>query len=163
MNTGTAPSRDDPKRTTPTALMKYAQDFHDAAIVVFEEFIERWPAYKEIAPGPAVYLIGHSMELSLKAFLLQKGATHAQLKRKFGHNLDKCLNEAKRLGLPNAVTFDEQELTAFAALDALYSIKDLEYIYRESKTFPIFGYIQTMSQKLLSSIGPIVNSARMAQ
>jgi len=162
MNPETARVRDDPKRTTPFGLMLYAQNFHDAALGVADT-VGKLPGHEILAPIPALYLIGHSMELSLKAFLLHKGETLLKLRTKSGHNLGKCLNRAKRLGLLEVVTFDEHELAAFSALDDLYSAKELEYIVTGYKAFSIFGYIETMSQKLLTSIRPIVNAARMAQ
>jgi hypothetical protein len=100
------------------------------------------------------------MELSLKAFLLHKGVTLRKLRTSFGHNLGKCLKKAEDLGLYSSVMFDESELDAFSALDDLYSTKQLEYIVTGNKTFPIFGFIHSMSQKLITAIGPMVGYTR---
>jgi len=42
----------------------------------------------------------HGLELALKAFLLQAGRTPDELRRRFGHDLDKLWSEAVRGGLP---------------------------------------------------------------
>ncbi len=146
---------EDSRRTTSIGLVRYAKEFHDAALGA-DDTLGTKSGYKVFAPIPVLYLIGHSMELSLKAFLLHKGVTLSELRTRFGHNLGKCLKKAKNLGLYSSVTFDESELDAFSALDCLYSTKQLEYIVTGPKTFPAFGFIHTMSQKLVTAIGPMV-------
>lgn len=146
---------EDPKRTTPIGLVRYAKEFHDAALGT-DDTLGMKPGYEIIAPVPVLCLIGHSMELSLKAFLLHNGVTLRELRIQFGHNLGKCFKKAKELGLLGAVAFDEHELGAFSVLNELYSTKQLEYIVTGAKTFPIFGHIQSMSQKLVETIGSMV-------
>jgi len=135
--------------------MRYAKEFHDAALGA-DDTLGMKPGYEIIAPVPVLYLIGHSMELSLKAFLLHKGITLRDLRTKFGHDLGKCFKKAKELGLLNTVEFDEHELGAFSVLNEIYSTKQLEYIVTGVKMFPIFGHIQSMSQKLVDAIGLLV-------
>lgn len=149
----------DPERTKPIGLARYAADFHEAAMGADRTFGMK-PGYEIFAPIPVLYLIGHSMELSLKAFLLHKGVGLQELRKHFGHDLHKCLKKAKEHGLLNVVTFDEHELGAFAVLNDLYSTKQLEYIVTGAKTFPIFGHLQSMSSKLLATIGPLVGYTR---
>jgi hypothetical protein len=51
---------------------------------------------------PYYFLLGQSIELSLKAFLLGRGVPLKELRsRKYGHNLETLLDEARRrkLGL----------------------------------------------------------------
>lgn len=151
----TAHLHEDPKRTTPVGLIRYAKEFHDAAIAV-DLTVGMQPAYEMFAPVPVLYLIGHSIELSLKAYLLHKGVTLRELHKDFGHHLEKCFKKAKELGLLGSIRFDEGELSAFSVLNKLYSTKQLEYIVTGAKTIPIFGYIQTMSQKLVDAIAPMV-------
>ena len=146
---------EDPKRTNPIGLLRYAKEFHDAALGA-DDTLGMKRGYEINAPVPVLYLIGHSMELSLKAFLLHKGVTLRELRTQFGHDLGKCFKKAKELGLLGAVAFDEHELGAFSVLNELYSTKQLEYIVTGVKTFPIFGHIQSMSQKLVDTIGPMV-------
>jgi hypothetical protein len=68
-----------------------------------------------------MYLVGHSIELSLKAFLLFHGVSLRELRIKYGHDLRKCFEKAEELGLRNHVLIDDMELEAFHVLDDLYS------------------------------------------
>jgi len=59
-----------------------------------------------VAPNPqlrtvAFYLVCHSIELSLKAFLRAKGWAMGDLsdREQFGHNLDNALRQAEQAGL----------------------------------------------------------------
>lgn len=67
------------------ATFRYAQEFHATA-------------QKTGAPVVRTYLLGHAIELYLKAFLLRAGLTSTALrsKKNYGHNLDKLLTEAKK-------------------------------------------------------------------
>jgi hypothetical protein len=150
---------ENPERTKPIGLARYAKEFHEAAMGA-DRTLGMKPGYEIFAPIPVLYLIGHSIELSLKAFLLHKGVTLSDLRKNFGHDLGKCFKKAEDLGLLSLVTFDEHELEAFFVLNNLYSTKQLEYIVTGAKTFPIFGYIQSMSHKLLDAISPIVGYMR---
>ena len=147
------------ERTKPIGLARYAADFYEAAMGA-DRTLGMKPGYETFAPIPVLYLVGHSIELSLKAFLLHKGVGLRELRRHFGHDLHECLKKAKELGLLHVVTFDKHELGAFAALNNLYSTKQLEYIVTGAKTFPIFGHLQSMSSKLLATVGPLVGYAR---
>ena len=49
------------------------------------------------APFTAYYLLGHSLELLLKSFLIGRGTEVSELRsRKYGHDLEKLLTESKR-------------------------------------------------------------------
>ena len=139
--------------------MRYAKEFHDAALAA-DDILGMKEGYEIIAPIPVLYLIGHSMELSLKAFLLHKSVSLRQLRTHFKHDIGRCFNKAKELGLLGSVEFDSHELEAFSVLNELYSTKQLEYIVTGAKTFPIFGHIQSMSQKLIDSVGTTVGHKR---
>jgi hypothetical protein len=45
------------------------------------------------------HLLGHSLELLLKTYLLTRGTTAKQLKVRFGHDLEKLAKECKEAGL----------------------------------------------------------------
>lgn len=148
---------DDPERTKPMGLIRYANDFYKAAIGADDTFGMR-PGYEIIAPIPVYYLIGHSMELALKAYLLHNGVTLHELRsnRHFGHDIVKCFEKATEFGLLKIVTFNDNELGTFTILNNLYSNKELEYIVVGYKEFPMFGPLQTMSRKLIDAIAPAV-------
>jgi hypothetical protein len=144
----------DPSRTTPLGMVRYSHEFMEAALAVDEKIGIR-PGFEIVAPIPALYLVGHSIELSLKAYLLQQGVQLGEL-RHFGHNLHACLRKAKELGLLNHVQFSSQEEGAFEILDNLYSTKQLEYIVTGPKQFPVFGLIELFAAKLFNAISIIV-------
>lgn len=145
---------DDPTRTTPRGLITYAKSYRNASLIIYEKLkIEE--RYKKIASEPVMYLIAHSMELSLKAFLLYEGIDLKDLKnqRKYGHNLINCIKKAKELGLEEIVKVDDLEIAALEILNNLYSAKELNYIVTGYKRYPVFGPLETLSKKLLIGIG----------
>lgn len=150
---------DDAHRTTPIGTARFASEFYEAAIGA-DDTLGRRPGHETIATIPVLYLIGHSMELSLKAFLLHQGVTLRELKTHFGHDLGRCLKKAKELNLLDLVALDDHELSAFSVLNTLYSTKKLEYIVTGAKQFPVFGYLQTMGKKLNEAVGKLVGYSR---
>jgi hypothetical protein len=146
---------EDPERTTSLGTARYAYEFLEAALAV-DDVVGHKDGYEIIAPIPVLYLVGHSIELSLKAFLLHKGVSLTELKRGYGHDLHSCMRKAKELQLNGIVEFNQQELGAFEILDKLYSSKQLEYIVTGAKQFPVFGPLQTFAVKLFNAIAPIV-------
>ncbi|MGJ0517116.1 MAG: hypothetical protein ACR65O_15335 [Methylomicrobium sp.] len=147
---------DDSRRTTPIGLARYAREFFECALAA-DDKVGQKPGYDFIAPIPVMYLVGHSMELCLKAYLAFHGVPLHELRsKKYGHDLKKCLKKAKELGLNVHVSLDDGELHAFEVLNELYSTKQLNYIVTGAKQFPVFGPIETACKKLLNAICPLV-------
>lgn len=82
-------------RTTVLGLFHYAHSYASAAVALAQQH------FRSTHPeAPTRFLLAHSLELYLKAFLRLRGLTVVQLKaRKLGHNFDSLANEAVRLGL----------------------------------------------------------------
>ncbi|QFU16569.1 hypothetical protein [Microvirga thermotolerans] len=74
-----------------------ARDFLERAEEFYGAF-RALPAKKPIS-WPRYYLLTHTIELSLKAFLLRKGVSRADLWKKFRHNINSLLSEAMSRGL----------------------------------------------------------------
>ncbi len=148
----------DPDRTTPLGMIRYSYEFLEAALAVDEKIGHR-AGYEIVAPIPALYLIGHSIELSLKSYMLLHGVTLGQL-RKYGHNLYACFSDSKTFGLLNHVTFEDGQEGAFEILDELYSTKQLEYIVTGHKHFPVFGLIVLFAVKLFNAVSLLVGFNR---
>lgn len=144
----------DPKRTTPLGMARYAHEFLEAALAVDEKIGHR-PGYEIVAPIPALYLIGHSIELSLKAYLLNKEVGLKQV-RNLNHDLHAALRKAKELGLLSHVKFEGGEEGAVEILNGLYSTKQLEYIVTGAKNFPVFGLIEAFAVRLFNAVSLIV-------
>ena len=144
----------DPSRTTPLGMARYAHDFLEAALAVDGKVGEQ-SGYEIVAPIPALYLIGHSIELSLKAYLLSQDAKLRQLKN-IGHDLHAAFRKAKELGLLGHVKVHGVEEGALEILNQLYSTKQLEYIVTGAKHFPVFGHVETFAVRLFNSVSKVV-------
>lgn len=143
----------DPTKTTPIGLARYAHDFFDSARAL-EDQLGKDTSFELVSHMPSLYLIGHSIELALKAYLLQHGLTLRELrdKKKYGHDLHACQRKAKELGLAKIVSFDPAEAAAVDLLNDLYSTKQLEYIVTGTKIIPIFLLVELFARKLISAV-----------
>ena len=101
---------------------------------------------------PSLYLIGHSIELALKAYLLNHGGTLHELrsKTKYGHDLHAAQRKAKELGL--SLDCVPAEENAIELLNTLYSTKQLEYIVTGTKYIPRFDLVESFANKLIRAV-----------
>lgn len=108
------------KGETPEGFLKHAQEFWEASDLV-----------RKKAQGvslPAYFLLGRSIELSLKAFLLRRGVLLDELKKKkLGHNLDALLDEARKKGLEDHIMLRSLDSGVIQLLSLDYLTKRLEY------------------------------------
>ncbi|QSI76659.1 hypothetical protein [Niveibacterium microcysteis] len=142
----------DETRTTPIGMCRYACEFMLAAIAT-DESLGKEPAFKLVPPIPVLFLVGQSIELSLKAFLLSRGVTLRKLRFDYGHNLHDALRKSKELGLLSLVALSSEELETIEILDDLYRTKQLQYIVTGMKTYPAFGPLKRAAIRLLQAIG----------
>jgi len=144
---------DDPKRTTPAGLVRYAAEFMEAGLAADAKMGER-KGHELSAPVPVMFLTGQAIELALKAFLLSKGVPLKSLRgREYGHQLHACLRKAKELGLGDLVKLADDEEETIEILDALYSTKQLQYIVSGFKSFPVHGPLERGALRLIHAIG----------
>jgi hypothetical protein len=87
------------QRFRPNQFLDFADQFYSA----FHELRKRPPPFS----WPRYFLLCHSIELALKAYLAEHGATVDQLKDDFGHKLDKLVDKAAKKGLPLPTTTQE--------------------------------------------------------
>ena len=82
----------DPNPFTAFEYYAYADQFYDAFNKLRDHLHPSisWPRY---------FLLCHSIELALKAYLAKLGATPKHLKFEFGHKLDELVTEAVEKGL----------------------------------------------------------------
>lgn len=92
------------------------------------------------------YLLGHSAELMLKAFLHKHGKTTSNLK-KLNHDLEKLASSARELGLPEGVQLDQ-----ILCLSATYKEKTFEYRTRKRKTLPNLDLLTEEIERLQSAV-----------
>jgi len=105
---------------TPSGFLMHAREFLVAGELVLNK-----------ARGvslPAYFLLGRSVELSLKAFLLGSGMTATDMKsRKFGHNLAALLVAALGRGIEAEVKLEPVEVGVIKLLSYDYMEKRFEY------------------------------------
>ncbi|MHC3431697.1 hypothetical protein [Delftia lacustris] len=153
---------DDPERTTPMGMVRYGYEFLEAAFVVYERAARLNPNMV-MPPVPALYLLGHGLELTFKAFLLTKGITHEHLRRKLGHDLEKAFSASKVNDLGALLQWHVLEESVLTSLNALYSSKELEYIVTGTKYIPYYPWLQNFSIKLFDAVAaPIGFRERLA-
>ncbi|MAZ86053.1 MAG: hypothetical protein CL693_00195 [Cellvibrionaceae bacterium] len=141
----------DDSRTTAIGLARYAADFLEASLAA-DDVMGKDPL---VAPVPVLYLMGHALELYLKAYLRHNGRSMRNLKN-LGHNLVKCHQRAQELGLDEVVAFSSDELEVLGVLNQLYHTKKLNYIETGAKEFPMYGPLENLAKKLDSRIAPHV-------
>ena len=101
------------------------------------------------------YLVAHSIELSLKAFLLGRGMPIGKLRSKpFGHNLVSLVTEARRRRLGLVVKLTPKDLLVLDLLNECYSVKELEYAFTGARRLPRYPLAVGVASKLLKGLQP---------
>jgi hypothetical protein len=104
----------------------------DAAMPIMQSGVGRaLPTHALIAP--IAFLLAQSIELTLKAFLLEKGYPFDKLMSEIGHSIPKAIERAEQLGLSAHHTYDKHVCDL---LDKAYrsengSAKKLQYPSRD--------------------------------
>ncbi len=123
--------------------------------MVVDDHMGQRKDFQVVAPIPALYLAGHGIELSLKAYLRHHQVSVRQL-QKLGHDLDRCYRRAVELGLHDVIKPHGAEEGALGLLNGLYAAKELEYIRTGMKHFPTFALISRLAVTLHNAIAPHV-------
>lgn len=131
------------ERSTPHGFWRFAANYLLAARAVDVKIIEEGQLF-----FPALQLYAISIELSLKAFLLKRGCTLADV-RALSHNLIKALALARRHKLGRYVKLDRREIAAIQILDITYSTHKLRYIVTGVTKVPQLVYIARSAQALV--------------
>jgi len=107
------------------------------------------------SPLVKAYLVGHALELLLKAYLLQHGYGESDLKsRRLGHRLDRLLTECKQHGLEARVALSADLVADIEAFSKSYAGKLLEYFsiifLLAAPTVPDLGRVEEFTRQLSS-------------
>jgi hypothetical protein len=130
-------------RPTPLGLWNRAKEFTEAAKVVAD-------AAGDQLSVPAYYLWGHSIELSLKAFLFGCGVPLRKLKSKdLGHNLKALVDEAGRHNIKTKVHLNPRELGEIYVLSDEYVAKHFEYHETKNYDLPSKDRTKRIAEKLV--------------
>lgn len=133
-------------RTTPLGMWRYGNDFRKAALAVLSSYNDR-------AFMPYYFLLGQSIELSLKAFLLGCGVSLKELRRKnYGHDLKALLHEAHRRRLGLEVKLENTHCAVIHLLGIEYLDKRFQYIRTGSMHLPDARLAQEAADKLSNGL-----------
>lgn len=127
-------------RLSSMMIWKTAEKYFEAAQILHKE--------KQDIFLPTYFLLGQSIELTLKGFLRGIGASEKDLKN-LSHDLDKTLQEAEKKGLQNLVSLSDNERGNIALLNVSYESKDLQYTLSGFKSFPNIDIIFDVAKRLL--------------
>lgn len=129
------------KRLTSRGLLRYAFDYYHA----FEHLDIK---YSELEIYEVKYfLLCHSIELAMKAFLREKGYTRRQLINN-GHDLEKLI----RLLRDNDVEIDVSSMVKTFSINNYYKNKQFEYPQTGYKELPSLDDMKTLSKLLLNMV-----------
>lgn len=126
--------------STPFGMLRYAEEYRRAAALVHGDETLRMPAYN---------LIGISIELSLKAYLLARGVPLDSLRfRPYGHDLEFLWSEAARLRIDRVSKVPFVADDVIKALNRHYQTHEFRYIKTGLKTVPHWEFIHSVAKAL---------------
>jgi hypothetical protein len=131
--------------------------YYAAQFLAVARSIESGPSF---SPVP-YYLYCRALELSLKAYLLAKGLSKKELKKKsLGHNLERILNRAEYYGLLSIVQVMDEERQELLKANNYYADKDFEYanvskIVRGYPELPDMIILDRLAERLINELEPI--------
>jgi hypothetical protein len=135
-------SEEEAARTTSFGMLRYAQQYFDGGVATYG-------LTKHRPSSVALFLMGHSIELALKAFLLAKNVPLSDLRsRDFGHNLEALLAEARLRGIGDVVEITQIDAGVIHLLNIEYSTKRFEYIRTGIMTIPEWHLLEAVARKL---------------
>lgn len=143
-------------RTSAIGTARFAYEFLCAAM--HEHARAQHPTDSDISSVPGMYLMGHGIELSLKAFLLGHGMTPGELRKlgQNGHNLVEAFKAAISRGLDCPLSDEHGELAALEVLNERYAIKEFEYITTGTTRWPRFSVLSIVACKLYNAVASSV-------
>ena len=95
------------------------------------------------------YLLGHSLELSFKSYLVGKGIKLNDLKKRLGHDLVKCLKDAEKQGLN---IFDQKEVKTIELLNDNYIRPEFKYEQIVFSRLPMLRDIEKIAEKIITKL-----------
>lgn len=146
------------ERSSPFGYWNFADSFFKTADVAHNKLIGaiRFST-------PIYYLYAHALELSLKAFLRCKGVEVKILKEKFGHDLKKLLDEAKKKGLLTNVQLAAEQIAVIEYISSEYDDKNLEYFIQGSMSLPDLNKLHDTAEVFLKALRPICEKTIKAE
>ncbi len=134
---------------SPLYFIHYAEDFLEASNSHYSE--------RPFSPVK-YYLVCHSIELSLKAYLLLSGVSKNEIRdRSLGHNLSNILKKCEELGIQEIVSISDLQRSLVDELNKWYSRKGFEYFEVKNLiagvgNLPSVGSADELAASLISNL-----------
>jgi hypothetical protein len=137
----------------PFAFWSYSEEFLIAASKVKKPDKKKRNKDDFALLMPAYYLVGHSIELSLKSYLSAKGYSVNKLRYKpYGHNLVSLVKESRKRKLGREAKLNKYQIQAIELFNTVYQKKDLEYLTYGNYRLPEYWYIYEIAELLLKGL-----------
>jgi HEPN domain-containing protein len=137
---------------TAIGLARYAREYFDSAKAA-DHVVGNRKGYEIVAPSPVMFLIAHSLELALKAYLFHRGQKNL---KSHGHDLSKLWRVCQQNGIHQLVHLNPDEWNLLQLISRLHVSTELRYIDTGYKTFPVYGPLEQLTEKILNAVCPAV-------
>lgn len=124
----------------------FAIEYHAAAHAVDRVADYKWDEQDTFRP--AMFLIGQSIELALKAYLRMIGLSRSKLQFEYGHNIRRLLRLSEKRGL-DISPLTEGDRIALVDANVLYSKKYLQYFHPGTHVWPNFNQISRLASVII--------------
>lgn len=142
------------KPINPMIYAKYSHLYYEAAIGA-DDRIGKLPGYEFHAPMPVMFLVAHSIELSLKSYLLYVGVPQEKVRR-LRHNLIRIWKLCVKNKIENHVFLEKDEVDILRIISKLHSSTELRYTTAGYKTVPVFGPLQVVTKKIRDAVCDLI-------
>lgn len=144
------------KQHSPEGFFSYARSYARAADVLLQNGTPDTRI-------PVLFLLAHSLELSLKAFLLSQDVDAVALSRKpYGHDVEYCLTDSLSRGLLHGRELPPEERLAVVTVSGLFKEKELNYLYEYPKGLPDADALCRSVRRVLSAVFDAVSAPYFA-
>ena len=149
------------REASPYGLRRYGEQFITVARDALEAYRNRNPppsvlekCVGETALEAIYYNFLHGVELGLKSYLLHVEAVEFRvLRRQFGHNLTRLLDEALKHGLcRQCPKLTDDHLKAICLSSPLYKRKQFEYIRIGAVSIPPIPKVAEAAETLIAGL-----------
>jgi hypothetical protein len=139
-------------KVTPHGFWRHGKDFLSAADAVKppSELKRKMDGVSMVA----YYLVGHSIELTLKSYLFAKGYKLKDLRdpKKYGHSLSNLLNECRKRKIGREVKLSNAEIAVIHLLNDVYKTKRFEYLEYGMYRLPGYLFTRDVAEKLVNGL-----------
>lgn len=114
--------------------------------------------------APVHMLMGQSMELALKSYLMARGIQLDDLKRRpYGHDLNALLEKAMALNIQRLVELHSFNINAIQMLAPTYGNHEFRYIVTGTKSIPQWGFLSITARALTHGLHDLLLRRRVGK